>query len=245
MKQYLLATAAYSNPELLKQCIDSWPELDNVDTLVVNDKGKEQISLYIVSSNHNRVDFHACLPNHVGCSGSWNYILKNLEEGDVYDAVIVVGSDTIMKLGFLEGFIQEFEDKELDFAKTRGFDWNCWTMTWKGLQTVGYFDTNFYPAYFEDNDVNYRINLSGIKQDFIGDQELFSHYGSATIRKDSTYSQANDVTFQMNQRYYIEKWGGPPGQETYTSPFNNPHKRITEWELNEEMRQEKYKLWNP
>jgi hypothetical protein len=47
------------------------------------------------------------------------------------------------------------------------------------------------------------------------------HVGSQTIRSDPDYERCNRATFVMARDYYVEKWGGTPGQERYASPFGN------------------------
>jgi hypothetical protein len=35
-------------------------------------------------------------------------------------------------------------------------------------------------------------------------------------------AQQNRLTYARNRAYYIRKWGGDGGQETYERPFNDP-----------------------
>jgi GT2 family glycosyltransferase len=85
----------------------------------------------------------------------------------------------------------------------------CW-------DRVGQFDENFKPAYYEDNDYHYRINLAGLKA-IVVPTSMFYHYGSRTN------AEAFDKPFidsSPNHMYYREKWGGDPTLETYKTPFN-------------------------
>lgn len=85
----------------------------------------------------------------------------------------------------------------------------CW-------DKVGEFDENFSPAYYEDNDYHYRINLLGLKA-IVLPTSMFYHYGSRTN------AEAFDKPFidsSGNHRYYVQKWGGSPGRETYKTSFN-------------------------
>jgi hypothetical protein len=87
------------------------------------------------------------------------------------------------------------------------------------LSAKGKFDENIKPAYYEDNDMHRRIILSGHKA-LRTTGARYHHYGSGTIKSDPELERKNVSTFTMNQRYYIKKWGGLPGQETYLTPFN-------------------------
>lgn len=85
----------------------------------------------------------------------------------------------------------------------------CW-------ETVGQFDENFKPAYYEDNDYHYRINLAGMKA-IVVPTSMFYHYGSRTNLE--AYGKPF-IDSSSNHRYYREKWGGDPTMETYKTPFN-------------------------
>lgn len=84
--------------------------------------------------------------------------------------------------------------------------------------TIGYIDVNFYPAYFEDNDYARRAQLAKLSMVRI-DCAIYFHFWSRTIHQGGM-KKINDRYFPMNKKYYIEKWGGEPGKETFTTPFN-------------------------
>jgi hypothetical protein len=86
------------------------------------------------------------------------------------------------------------------------------------LDRVGYFDENFFPGYFEDNDYRYRIKLTNTKITSI--PLINEHATSSTLNSSDEFKQKNNVSFQENYQYYIDKWGGPPSRETYVTPFN-------------------------
>ena len=86
------------------------------------------------------------------------------------------------------------------------------------LYEVGYLDENFFPAYYEDNDHRYRMKLAGIEWEYL--PLKYKHAVSATIKRDPAIYAKNQMTFKENGRYYIEKWGGLPGQEKYETPFD-------------------------
>lgn len=93
------------------------------------------------------------------------------------------------------------------------------------VEEVGQFDEwTFFPAYYEDNDYAYRMQLAGLERtpvpvDVIHGLDESREYGSLTIRSDPRYMAANSRTFVENQRRYVEKWGGLPEQETLTTPW--------------------------
>jgi len=86
------------------------------------------------------------------------------------------------------------------------------------IQTVGWFDEMFIPAYCEDNDYTYRAKLFVITPVFI--DAGFSHFGSATIKSNKDFHAANNRSYPQNVKYYQEKWGGIQGHEVFDTPFN-------------------------
>jgi hypothetical protein len=48
----------------------------------------------------------------------------------------------------------------------------------------------------------------------------YTHAVSSTLKRDKTFAAKNQLTFKENHRYYVEKWGGSPGQEQDPTPFN-------------------------
>lgn len=90
------------------------------------------------------------------------------------------------------------------------------------ISRIGYFDENFSPAYFEDNDYAYRIKMAGLR--FSYTETPVAHEGSKTQfwkGKGDDERIVSHHQFRINREYYIKKWGGQPGEEKYTSPFNN------------------------
>lgn len=89
-------------------------------------------------------------------------------------------------------------------------------------EKVGEFDEGFTPAYFEDNDYHYRINLAGMKA-IVLPTSLFYHYGSRTQVEAFNHREQMMAheSFRLNQFYYKAKWGGLPGGENFTFPFEH------------------------
>lgn len=84
----------------------------------------------------------------------------------------------------------------------------------------GGFDDAFAPAYFEDNDACWRLQLMNCP---VGRVELrdWQHDNSSTLHCSSEQYQRNHwCCFNRNQLYYQKKWGGLPGKEQFTVPFN-------------------------
>lgn len=119
-----------------------------------------------------------------------------------------------------EGYTGEVEGDSPDFS--------CFMINQRTIDEVGWFDENFRPGYFEDNDYHYRIHLAGFITANMADVPHY-HVGSQTQLNPA--NKAPVVTakaFDLNRRYYVQKWGGTPGQETFTTPFNQKQS-IKDW----------------
>jgi hypothetical protein len=85
------------------------------------------------------------------------------------------------------------------------------------FKEVGKFDEKFIPAYGEDVDMQYRLELAGKKHTCVW-MARFVHFGQTTIKncKDITESEVKGST----DAYFLKKWGGLPRQQVYLTPFN-------------------------
>jgi GT2 family glycosyltransferase len=85
------------------------------------------------------------------------------------------------------------------------------------FERIGYIDVNFYPAYYEDNDYVRRAVHAGIKSCSLNNSWYF-HFWSRTVKQGAGGS--THAFFKMNKKFYIKKWGGDFGEETFQIPFN-------------------------
>lgn len=185
------------------------------------------------------------IPNYddnVGVSAGWNIGVQRAYDADcdlvlVCNDDIVLEPDTINKLQQsiyrfdmvtavnLRDFILEPEARfpeSPDFACFMG-----WTADYLPRGRFGEFDENFTPAYFEDNDMHYRIKLAGGVAVTRSDAGMY-HAGSVTQNWGGR-QVVNSHMFMQNQMYYVKKWGGLPGTEIYKQPFNDASVGINEW----------------
>lgn len=89
------------------------------------------------------------------------------------------------------------------------------------LKTIGYFDQNFYPIYFEDIDYYRRATLAGLERLTVGNTNII-HAGSKSRWSVPANNAQHETTFALNRQYYGRKWGCvDQGTETFTVPFND------------------------
>lgn len=208
---------------------------------------------------YTTLDFPAHI-EHLGenmLSKAWNTgIRKALEDGNQY--VIVPNADIIFHNKCIDNLV-EFAESHGEFVLWSAADhpdmrtlntaipgdtfdehphFSCYMVSQKLIDEVGYFDENFIPAYFEDNDMHHRILVSGNRAAKTA-SALFYHFGSRTIKVDEELNRRNAFTYEKNRQYFKNKWGYDPhglalsNEERisvgYKHPFNDESKGIKDW----------------
>jgi GT2 family glycosyltransferase len=155
---------------------------------------------------------------NLGVAGSWNYACAwAFKRG--HEAILLLNDDlSLADPSTLEVFRSASQSSPLRVACLVGRGYSAVCMTRAVYDAVGAFDDGFWPAYFEDTDMAYRLKLADIPSvEVPGASE---HFGSATIRMDARFSKLNDQTFILNQERYVAKWGGLPNRESYSIAWN-------------------------
>lgn len=111
-----------------------------------------------------------------------------------------------------------------DGVKPEGFhyggpDFSCYVIT-RECHRWFQFDEGFMPAYHEDNDFHRRLQLAGFGEKIFGLNVPFLHYGSGTLNENPQLRAGWAPRFAACQEYYRKKWGGLPGSETHSIPFD-------------------------
>lgn len=110
-----------------------------------------------------------------------------------------------------------------------GADFFCFAVDIPQLTAVaGWFDENFFPAYFEDNDMHMRMLNSGLKS-YINQEANVLHEHSMTQKFDPKNPNTTAIAFEANKAYYVRKWGGMPSEEQYATPFGRSDLTVKDW----------------
>lgn len=200
----VLGVPVLNRPDLLYEMLNSTNHeigrvviVDNGD--VVPDIANDNVR--VISPGHN-----------LGVSASWNLIIKSTPTAPWW---LFTNSDIVFAEADLSR-VAAFMDAGGDAAVLGTYAVLAVSAT--TLERVGWFDENFAPAYYEDNDFDYRCRLAGIEVAAL--PAAYVHHTSSTINSSPSYAQQNQLTFLPNGNYYRDKWGGEPMAETYTTPFN-------------------------
>jgi len=112
-------------------------------------------------------------------------------------------------------------------------DFACFMVKPDIIDIIGKFDENFKLAYFEDNDYHRRIQLLGYEAISTSWAPYF-HFGSQTQNKflhEVGHGVVSADQFNQNRQYYMDKWGGDLGYETYQNPYNDESMTAAQWKL--------------
>lgn len=120
---------------------------------------------------------------------------------------------------------------ELAPRRRPGTVWSCFMTDGRLFDLVGEFDEVFTPAYHEDSDMIRRMDLKGLPRGVIAEDALVYHgelatmkgcleIENASIRERLQFMVAIRQVVNKNNQLYIRKWGGLPGKERYTVPYN-------------------------
>lgn len=145
---------------------------------------------------------------------------------------IVMATDVGWKLGVMHHAtaIKPFEQysKELNdmaWPEVGGAGFSCYLTGPELVRDVGYFDENFVGAYYEDNDIHWRLVEAGYSAQATYDA-LYIHFESRSIREGGYHNN----NFSNNFQYFKNKhntlttevttsphWKGPKGiRDKYT-----------------------------
>lgn len=179
---------------------------------------------------------------NIGVSAGWNKGIKQAADSGC-DLALVVNDDVLLAPGTINKLRVSVWNHGADLATPTNSrdsvitdhaehspltDFACFMIKpYEFRERFGWFDESFTPAYFEDDDMRYRIKLSGGSAFACTDAGFF-HRGSVTQNWGGERVVSHEM-FRSNQSYYESKWGGLPGQETFTNPWNNDLLKVSYW----------------
>lgn len=149
---------------------------------------------------------------NLGVAASWNHIIKITPDAPWW---CIVNFDVVFAPGDLQRLVERME-AGVEVVMLGGF--TAFGVSRSAIAKAGWFDENFIPAYFEDNDFDRRCRLTGVSMEAL--PAGMRHRVSSTLKDDKGAQVGNTKTFPMNRAYFKQKWGGMPYRETYETPFD-------------------------
>ena len=146
---------------------------------------------------------------NLGVSAAWNHIITTQDE-----PLIMVCDDITFHADTIRVLVEAYNaHPEISF-------FSVYMQRRALLERIGGYDEAFWPAYFEDNDYVYRMRLAGVLHMAVPDIG-YNHVGSATLRSfNENEMREHHSRFNGLRDHYVRKWGGQPGCERFTVPFN-------------------------
>lgn len=174
--------------------------------------------------------------HNLGAAASWNCIMQCNKDAGYW---LLVGNDIQFSpgdLGKIDGFVGDHPDYAIMPAN---WGHSLFAVTRAGLDRIGFFDENFYPAYLEDSDHMRRVQLAGAPWQDVPDIHAIHGepptWGSHTIYADPDLFAMNQRTHANNFRYYLGKWGGGPGEEKFEHPYNDQALTLKDWKIDQDL----------
>jgi GT2 family glycosyltransferase len=190
--------------EALEHYVVAYPHTQ----IFIVDNGKQDIPR--LSTNMTIYE----MSENLGVAGSWNFLVKKAID-NLYHDFLILNDDVVLKKdeSTISALIEQGGDNTFHVCKSF-YNWSSYILNRTIYEKVGEFDETFKKCFFEDNDYCYRMVLAGVNYQFQDALNPEVYRNSQTIAKDPTLSG-----YLENEKYFIEKWGGKPGSETFKTPF--------------------------
>jgi GT2 family glycosyltransferase len=177
-------------------------------------------TIYIVDNGSQKIESKIKHPNveviesekNIGVAASWNLLCDKIFKENDY--AIILNDDIYLgrKDWEIDDLLKNY--KRAFYCCTQ--DFASFIIPKGTYKRIGQFDDVFYPAYYEDNDYEYRLKLWGLQPFRIPFLNPFLYATSQTLEKEPTLKKMTD----LNKQRYIDKWGGEPKREKFKKPYN-------------------------
>ena len=128
------------------------------------------------------------IPFGLGLVGAWNLVVKSTPYAPYW---VLVNDDAWFAPGSLETIAKEVDTNALNFVDIVPA-WSCVVFGEGMVEKVGLYDERFYPLYFDDNDLERRVDQAEVPKKTI--QARVFHENSSTL---------NSGFQAQNQRSYV------------------------------------------
>jgi GT2 family glycosyltransferase len=136
------------------------------------------------------------VPFGLGLVGAWNLIIKSTPYAPYW---VLVNDDAWFEAGALEKIASEVDTQALNFLDIVPA-WSAVVFGEVMVDKVGLYDERFYPLYYDDNDLERRVDHAGVPKKTI--QAKVHHENSSTLN--SGFEQVNNISYTNNN--YLFNW---------------------------------------
>ena len=230
---YKILIPVTTRPDLVKDKISKLP---NENLILINNFNEKKVLDLCLQAKDQGSEVYSC-PENYGIGASWNLGLKKvLEDKDDFIFLLSVSSEIKVEFDRIVDLVREAEIVKprsiYYFANKVGR--HFFVHTKRSIQLGGFYDENYYPAYHEDTDYNYRSRFNGIDREVFSfnRSDLIGTYGYGLSKQESTSLFKYICSFQtFHNEYYARKWGGLGLDASYKTPYNDSSLDINFWEM--------------
>ena len=215
---YCLPT--YNQPQLLRRAVEAAlrSDIELAGITVIDLSPEHYAGTVLAGLEHVTV---LTMPSNIGLGASWNLFFA------LHDDHIVLGNDdVIVEPGTLRAMVTAAQ--ESPEALFFGFkdQFSFFLLKKAAYLQAGPFDPAFWPIYWEDVCMEYRLKLLGYRT-VVVEAARFEHEHSRSMKAlDPAATESFWRRFQRNQAYYEDKWGGARYEETHALPFGGARPRV-------------------
>lgn len=167
--------------------------------------------------------------HNLGVARSWN-VGARIVLAEQLDWLVIVSASMLFGPDLHTTFREQVErHPDEQIVESTGNSWHLIAIARWTLEAVGLFDENFYPGYEESICWGYRQRLLGLEAK--GWPRVWSNCMSQgyAMHVDRNTWEAPSCPAKPLQAYYETKWGGPKGEERFTTPFNRDDVGLDWW----------------
>lgn len=144
------------------------------------------------------------VPFGLGLTGAWNLVIKSTPYAPYW---LLVNDDAWFEAGALRTIAEQVDTEALNFLNINP-PWSAVVFGEGMIEKTGLYDERFYPLYFDDNDLERRVDFHGVPIKEI--PATVHHENSSTLL--SGFQDKNNVSYRNNQ--YVYNW--KEEQQDYT-----------------------------
>lgn len=145
------------------------------------------------------------VPYGLGLVGAWNLIIKSTPYAPYW---LLINDDAWFEPGALEIIADQVNPFALNFLDIVP-QWSAVVFGEGMIERTGLYDERFYPLYFDDNDLERRVEYHNVPINHI--PAKIHHENSSTLK--SGFEQVNSKSFGNNQKLLEQKIS----QDDYTA----------------------------
>lgn len=208
-----------------------------------DDSVAESIATICKNKNQNINKIYIDRPfRNLGVATSWNTIIKSFPECAYW---LIVNNDTVFHPGDLERYHTAYLNNQnaliLDSNANINSGFGGFIITPHVVATIGLFDENIWPMYFEDVDYLERVKRANISKISIEGIKYDESQHSQMIKSNEQYKRNNYQTQNLSKQYMESKWGP---NYSFQHPWNHQSRTVFDWIYDPYRRKHYSEIWN-